>query len=327
MSGFSITASNFTIEDKEALRRVLVNVPVSMPLFTIINGIKYAEKVPYMDSDAEFQADSTCATINASGTTTVAQITLTVDNVKIEDSWCLKTLEGYFTQKYLRKGSKLDEGTATAFMNEVIAQKMDNAAYNMEAAIWQSSKTSGLYSTNFKQFNGFLQTIDTLGTCVNSQTAQGTSYTSITSANVVTIFQNQWKSVPSKVKRKLSTITVCGDDVFDTLVLALVALNQYNYVADDASGKRELTLPGTNMRIKAVPGLNNDNHASLHTAAKQRIVTFHKENLFVGTDEINDTEDTMTWYEKKDDLFYFRNRFKITTGIMFPTLVVHYKNV
>lgn len=327
MAGFTTSGlSNYTIEDKADLKLKGVFGAVSMPLFTIREGIKSAEKLPYVTTDPKMQADTTCASQNVSGDGgTFAQITLTVDGIKYEDGWCFKDLEAKFTQKFLRSGAKMDENAANQVMDVIFQDYTARLAKVHEIAIWQSSKTQGGSNTNFKQFNGFIQTLETAGGYVNQQTVAGTSYTSITTANILTIMDNQWLATPADLKRNDGLVTCMGDDTFDKLIIALKNANNYNWTATSAdAGKRELVYPGTTMKVVAVPGLNADNNASLPALFKNRIITFEKDNFVVGTDMISDMEDWMTWYEKKDDKFYSRLRYKLTTGVFFTDRVVSF---
>lgn len=327
MSGFTLGALGaFTIEDKADLKRKSVYGAVSMDLFTIREGIKYAEKLPYLTTNPQMQAYATCATVNASGDGgTIAQITLTVDTYSYQDKWCLRELEAKFTQKYLNKGQKYDENSAPELINAIMEDYSARQAKTTEAAIWQSSKTQGGMNTNFKQYNGFLQTLETLGGYVNQQTVAGTAYTSITTSNVLTIFDNQWLAVPADLRREDGLVTCCGDDTFDKLIIALKNANNYNWTATSAdAGSRSITYPGTTMKVVAVPGLNADNLSTLPAMFKNRIISFDKENFVVGTDLISDETDIDMWYEKKDDLVYYRNIMKMTTGIYFADRVVSF---
>jgi hypothetical protein len=330
MAGFTTSAlSDYTVEDKAELKTKSVYGAVSMPLFTIREGIKYSEKLPYITTDPQMQADTGCTTIVPSGDGgTFGQITLTVDGIKFEDGWCFKDLETKYTQKYLRKGAKHDEGSATELLNTIQDDYAARIAKKMEMAVWQSSKTQNTFNTNLKQFNGFIQTLTTAGGFVNQQTFAGTAYTSITTSNILTILDNQWLAVPADLRRSEDLTTAMGDDTFDKLIIALKNANQYHFTATTADAKkREIIYPGTTMRIVAVPGLNADNDSRLPAAFKNRILTFEKSNFVVGTDMISDMEDWETWYEKKDDKLYTRNRFKMTTGIHFTDRVVSFATV
>jgi hypothetical protein len=78
------------------------------------------------------------------------------------------------------------------------------------------------------------------------------------------------------------------------------------------------------MKVIAAPGLNADNNTALPALFKNRIITFAKDNFVVGTDLISDMDDWTTWYELKEDKFYTRNRYKMTTGVFFTDRVVSF---
>jgi hypothetical protein len=322
MAGFdSLSLSNYTVENAGELKTIALFAPKSMDLFDVKIGIKSSEKFGYLDYTPQMQAGGTCASINPSGSTSIAQITLTPDEIKYEDSWCLRDLEPYFTQQYLRAGSNMDESYATEIMNQIFTRRANRIAALHESAIWQSSKTQGGSDTNYKQFNGFIQTLETVGGYVNSNTS---SETSITTSNVITIFNNHWLSVPSAMKDMDGLVTVCGYDTFDKLIIALVNANLYHYSGQEQAN-RTITLPGTNMKIMAVAGLNSDNVPSMPALFKNRIFTFYKDNLLVGTDGVSDLNQWETWYEKKDQKLYSRVEFRLTTGVYFPEHVVSFK--
>tara|TARA_R110000822_G_scaffold72922_5_gene175294 strand:- start:168 stop:1160 length:993 start_codon:yes stop_codon:yes gene_type:complete len=330
MSGFTLSGlGTFTVEDKAGLKRKSVYGAVSMDLFTIYEGIKYSEKLPYLTTQPAMQAYATCASINPSGDGgTLAQITLTVDTFSFQDSWCLRQLEIKYAQKYLKKGTNYDENSAPELINAILEDYSARQAKIYEMAVWQSSKTQNVFNTNLKQFNGFIQTLTTLGGFVNQQTVAGTAYTSITTANVLTILDNQWLATPADIKRSDDLVTCMGDDTFDKMIIALKNANNYNWTATSAdAGSRSITYPGTTMKIVAVPGLNADNDSNLPAAFKNRIITFQKDNYIVGTDLISDENDIDMWYEKKEDLIYYRNIMKMTTGIFFPEFTVSFATV
>lgn len=324
---FDLTGMTNHVTDEAAdLRSIAIYSPVTVPLVTVVEGIKYSERLTYFDVDPYFQADSSCATVNPSGDSgNFDQITLTVDSMKVELDWCFKDLDAKSLRRYLRAGAKLDENSAPELVSTIMARTAEQIAKDLESAYWQSSKTQGAGTRNLKHFNGFIQTLETLGGYVNSNT---TSETSITVSNVATIFDNHWLAVPAAMKRKEDLITVCGDDTFDKLIIKIKNENYFHYSASTADiAARRVTLPGTNMVIQAVPGLNSDNDelSGMPALFKNRIFTFYKSNLIIATDQITDANDWMAWYEKKDDKLYARVRMKFTTGVFFPQHVVSFK--
>lgn len=326
MAGLTHSAlAAWTTEGQRELKEKAIYGAVSMDLVTVVEGIKYAEKLDYFTTSPKMQAYQKCTAHNSSGDAgTFAQITLTVDNPTYEDEFCFKDLESKSLRRFLKKGQKVDENTASELMNTLLNNYVAETAKQMEAALWQSSKTQGGSNTNFKQFNGLLQTLETAGGYVNSQTVAGTSHTSITTSNVIAIFQNQWQATPADIKRRDDLLTVCGDDTFDKLIIALTNANLYHYTTDASIPSREITLPGTGMKIKAVPGLNADNNAALPALFKNRIITYRKDQALFGTDMESDMENIDLWYEKKDKKVYFEMPFKATTGWFFPDQVVSF---
>jgi hypothetical protein len=103
-------------------------------------GIKSAETINVMTTDAVFQAGGSCGFNSSSGTTTITQRTLTVGKIKVQESICPKTFEAKYTQKALREGSSYDY---MAYAAEYSAQKVQRIGAALETAIWQGNTASG----------------------------------------------------------------------------------------------------------------------------------------------------------------------------------------
>lgn len=329
MAGVTVTAlSNYTVEDKAELREKSIFGFLSKPYMTVYPGIKYSEKLPYVTTNPQMKADTGCSTHAASGDGgTWGQITLTVDPVRWEDAWCYDDLRTKYTKKYLKKGSKLDESTAPELLNILVNNMAGEIAKDMEIAVWQSSKTQNTFDTNLKQFNGAIQTLETVGGFINQQTVAGTAYTSITTANVITIFQNQWLSITADLRRLGNLVTVCGEDTFNKLVIALTNANLFHYKTDGSTPKYEMTLPGTGLKIVALPGLNSDNDSRMPAVFKNRILTYSTDQLYLGCDEESDLESTEVWFNTDEEKQKFRQKAKLTTGWFFPETVVSFATV
>jgi hypothetical protein len=71
-------------------------------------------------------------------------------------------------------------------------------------------------------------------------------------------------------------------------------------------------VPGTNVRITAVRGLNGSNKAYLTPAS----------NIYVGTDLLSDSEDFKIWYSQDNDEVRFKSKFKLGVQVAFPEFVV-----
>ena len=78
----------------------------------VMLGVKSAETVNIMDTDAFFQDGSSCG-FNASGTTTFTQRTLTIGKIKVNEALCPKDLEA----KYLQKAFLMTQSVFTKMPN------------------------------------------------------------------------------------------------------------------------------------------------------------------------------------------------------------------
>jgi hypothetical protein len=72
---------------------------------------------------------------------------------------------------------------------------------------------------------------------------------------------------------------------------------------------------GTNFNVIAVRGLNGSN----------KVVCSYAANFYYGVDLENDFETFEMWYERFQDLVYFRSKFKMGAQVAFPEQVVLYK--
>ena len=87
---FNVSAlSNYTIENQDQLVSAAVLGAKTATLIktqgNVMVGVKSAEKINIMDTDAVFQAGGTCG-FNASGTTTFTQRTVTIGKIKVNES-------------------------------------------------------------------------------------------------------------------------------------------------------------------------------------------------------------------------------------------------
>jgi hypothetical protein len=233
---------------------------------------------------------------------------------------CLNDLEAYFTQKWLPAGANND---STSLAAAIVDRKMAQIANQVERAIWQG-RTTYTNDSVLKALNGFISTIDTAGTAVAA-----TQQASISTSTVRGIFEDIYTKIPAAAAWNEEVVAFCGMDVFKTLLVKLTTDNLYHYTTDSAANRWEIVYPGTNMKIVALPGLNNDNPVdtgSLPTAVKNRIFATYKSNLLVGTDLTSDMDNLKVWYSEDDDVLKFRTRFRLGVQVKFADHIVQYTN-
>jgi len=150
----------------------------------LMTGVKNAETINLIDTDAVFQADA-CGW-NASGTTTLTQRTVTVGKVRIQEAICVKNLEQYFTSQALALGSVYsnDSDLYAAIADKFFQKKLDLTKSQIETAIWQGDTASG--TNNLAYWDGFIKLLKATNTPVIVNTRIGTGTVSASSSTTVT---------------------------------------------------------------------------------------------------------------------------------------------
>ena len=274
----------------------------------VMVGVKSAETINIMDTDAFFQAGGTCGW-NASGTTSFTQRTVTVGKIKVQESLCPKTLESKYLQKALPTGSQYD---SIPFEQEFSDKKAKTIASQLESAIWQGDTASA--NGNLNKFDGLIKLIGAASGVVDANVSgfiSGAPLTSITAANVVSLFDGVYRAIPAKVVAAEDMVIVCGMDTFRTYTIALKNANMFNY-AFDGKADSEFVLPGTSIKVVALQGLNGTND----------VYAMRLSNLFLGTDLLNEEEKFEIFFAKEADEVRFAAEFKMGVNIAFPDEIV-----
>ena len=257
-----------------------------------------------MDTDAFFQAGGTCG-FNASGTTSFTQRTVTVGKIAVMEALCPADLEAKYLQKALPTGSMYD---SIPFEQEFTEKKAKKIASQLEKAIWQGN--TGSADGNLNKFNGLIKLIADASASVAANAStyiSGGPVASITSANVIDVFDAVYKAIPAQVVAEDDMVIFCGQDIFRTYTIALKNANQFHY-AVDVKADSEFILPGTSIKVIAVQGLNGTN----------KIYAMRLSNLFLGTDLLNEEERFEMFYAKEADVVRFVAKFKIGVNVAFP---------
>jgi hypothetical protein len=274
----------------------------------VMVGVKSAETINIMDTDAFFQAGGTCGW-NASGTTTFTQRTVTVGKIKVQEALCPKALEAKYLQKALPTGSQYD---SIPFEQDYSERKAKTIASQLETAIWTGDTASA--NGNLNKFDGFVKLIGAATGVVDANVSgfiSGAPLTSITAANVVSLFDGIYKAIPAKVVAADDMVIVCGQDTFRTYTIALKNANMFQY-SIDVKADSEFILPGTNIKVVALQGLNSTND----------VYAMRLSNLFLGTDLLNEEEKFSIFFAMEADEVRFAAEFKMGCNVAFPDEIV-----
>lgn len=276
----------------------------------VMVGVKSAETINIMDTDAIFQAGGSCG-FTASGSTTFTQRTVTVGKIKVNESLCPKDLEAKYLQKALPTGSMYD---SIPFEQEFADKKAKTIASQLEVSLWQGDTTS--VNVNLNKFDGLVKLIGAASGVVAANAStyiSGAPLSTITAANVISIFDGVYQAIPAQVVAADDMTIFCGQDVFRTYTIALKNANQFHY-SIDVKADSEFVLPGTPIKVIALQGLNGTN----------KVYAMRLSNLFLGTDLLNEEEKFEIFYAKEADQVRFVSEFKMGVNVAFPDEIVKF---
>lgn len=279
----------------------------------VMLGVKSSETINIMDTDAIFQDGSSCG-FTASGSTSFTQRTVTIGKIKVNEALCPKDMESKYLQKALTAGSSYD---SIAYAAEYSQRKAEKIAAQLEVALWQGDTASA--NVNLNKFDGLAKSIAAASASVVHANVLGfygtplTAVTGITSANVISVLDAVYKAIPAEIVGKDDVAIMVGQDVFRTYTIALKNSNLFAYTFD-GSADSELTLPGTQIKVVATPGLNGTS----------KIYATRLSNLFLGTDLLNEEERFELFYAKEADQVRFVSEFKMGVNFAFPTQIVDF---
>ena len=313
--GFDVSAlANYTKENEALLVTSSVLGAKTAALIksagNVMVGVKSSEKINIMETDAIFQDGASCG-FNASGSTTFTQRTVTPGKIKVNEALCPKDLEAKYLQKALPTGSMYD---SVPFEQEYSEKKAKTIAAQLETALWQGDTTS--VNVNLNKFDGLVKLIGAASGVVAANAStyiSGAPLSSITDANVISIFDGVYKAIPAKVVAADDMTIFCGQDLFRTYTIALKNSGSFNYQID-VKADSEFVLPGTTIKVVAVAGLNGTN----------KVYAMRLSNLFLGTDLLNEEEKFEIFYAKEADQVRFVSEFKMGVNIAFPDEAVKF---
>jgi hypothetical protein len=189
---FTVSAlTNYTNENEKQLVTDSVLEAKTASLIkdggNIMTGVKSAETINVLETDAVFQAGGTCG-FAASGTTTFSQRTLTIGKIKVNEILCMKDLEPKYLQKALKDGSHYENTSdlENGFAEEYSKKKAEHIANQNESIIWSGDTTSG--DSTLARADGFRKIIKAAAANViaaNAKKGTGT-FTTTNSSTTVT---------------------------------------------------------------------------------------------------------------------------------------------
>lgn len=272
----------------------------SAGLFNLQTGIKGPTALNLISSEVVFGDGSTCGFDDA-GATSLSQAVLTPRALKINMSICDKTLLNKWANYLVKvQANKLDSDLPFEeyFINDVIK----NVKAGIETMIYQGDSSN----TNVVEFDGLLTILTASGSqAITSSSAQGTSAYNFIKAVVA--------KMPASILDKEDLVVLVSMPVYMEYIQDLVSANLYHY--NPGNGENEYMLPGTNIRVIGVNGLNN-------TSTYDYAIAGSLSNMFYGTNLEDGDEIFDLWYSKDNREFRLAIEFVAGVQVAFENEIV-----
>lgn len=283
-------------EKRYPLIRKAVLGAKSAKLFSLQTDIKHAATLNLLSTNVEFGNGGTCGWDEA-GNTEFSQRVLTVGNIKVNMPFC----EREMLSKYLGSEVKVGAGAEVLpFEEEITEDIIKSINDNVEKAIYQGDTASS--DPNLKPFDGLLKILDAESSVAEVIATDKTS--------ALAKVREVYNAIPEQAFDRGEVVILVGAEIFRALVGEMVDKNLFHYNPGAPDG--EVVLPGTNVRVIAVNGLNGTKKA----------VAASLKNLFFGTDMVNDLETFDLWYSKDNQEFRLVVKFNAGVQVAFPDEVV-----
>lgn len=249
-------------------------------LITPQTDVKWKAALNLVSTTAVLQDGAECG-FNAEGDTALSQRVITAPTIKVNQSFCQKNFLKYWTGYEVRVAAGAENLPFEEYFTSLI---VDEVKAENEKMIWQGNDRVGV--------EGFLAIMDADESVVKA-TADASAYNAI---------KNVYLAIPEKVLDK--AVIFVGADTFRSFIMEMVDKNLYHYSADGYPTE-EFVFPGTNTKVIAVNGLNGT----------KKIVGARLENLFLGTDMMDDAEKFEMWYSK--DFDEYRLAIQYNLGVQY----------
>lgn len=266
-------------------------------LLTLIADVKTKTALNLISTDVVFGDGASCGW-DDQGTVTLSQRYIDPAYLKVNMSFCDKELLGKWASYQVR----LTAGKETLpFEEDFVNGVLEGVSQAVEKMIWQGKKADG------NAFDGFLQILDNEGTAKSVVVAAGTgAYEAIKAV---------YNAIPSEIVMKEDTVIFVSEGTYRNFISDLVAANLYHFNPDYKDG--EYKLPGTNVRVIAVGGLNNSK-----VAGEDRIVAGRLSNMFYGVSAEDDDQTFNLWHSSDNQEFRLAINFAAGVNVAYPSEMV-----
>ena len=308
--------TKYTDQLSGILLKESVLVGTTFDYISIQTGVKFADSINILTNTLTAAAGG-CGAISPTGSTTLSQRSISVDQIKVEESICVDEFEQYWIGMLAKEGS-YNEMAPEVFNQLYLANKVEKIGQLVEDMFWKASPSvraliPGSGAGNLALASGILDTL--LYTSATNSTVAATASGALTVATALNVVDNMIAQIPNDVLDSQDLTLFMSHANYRILMNALRTANyfvaydgqQHTWVLDNYTN--------TNVRVVATRGLNGTNIMVLTPAS----------NLYFGTDsfgEARNGDGFQFWYDIRDNITYFRAKLKVGAQVAFPQYVV-----
>lgn len=255
--------------------------------FNLMSGVKGPTTLNIMDTNVVF-GELECGW-NESGSTEFSQRKLEPKALSVNMAFCDKKLLGTYAQYEVKVAAGLEE---MPFEEKWTSQILASVNEQIEKMIYQGTGTGA-------EFKGLIPILSAETGTVKVTVSSGSS--------AYEYLKEVAKAIPVAVK---SPVILVSTPLYREYMQDLVAANLFHY--DPANGENEYKLPGTDIRVIAVDGLNG----------VENVIAADMANLFYGVSADEDSDTFDLWYSKDNREFRLAINFIAGVQVAFPNEVV-----
>lgn len=258
----------------------------------LMTGVKSESALNLLDTAISLGDGRACG-FNAAGADTFSQRNLKVAAVKINKSYCHRSMIDYWMNNQVRVAAG---DTGLPFEQEFAENVVKKANVEIEKGIWAG------VTINAVKYPGFVDLATDVSTPFT--VANVTSATSVYD-KVLAVYN----AIPADTLEE--TEIFMGRDTYRSLVAELVAKNLYHYMPE-VDAAFEMILPGTSTKVVGVKGLDGQ------IGGKSYIIALNVAHAFYGTDMQGDEEDFKFWYSEDNDEYRLALAFSFGVQVAYP---------
>lgn len=256
--------------------------------FNLMSDVKGPTALNIMDTEVVF-GELECGW-NESGSTEFTQRILEPKALTVNMAFCDKNLLKTWAQYEVKVAAGYEE---LPFEEKWIGQILASVNEQLEHMLYFGTGVGA-------EFEGIVPILSGEADTVKVEATTGTS--------AYDFLKDVAMAIPVQVKRPVILVST---PLYREYMQDLVAANLYHY--DPANGENEYKLPGTDIRVIAVDGLNDE-----QTVA----IAANMDNLFYGVSADGDEDVFDLWYSKDNREFRLAINFIAGTQVAFPNEVV-----